>query len=345
MNYEDEKLSDGNAATIKQEPSMPPESQASTTREITPLTAVQEITEWPESVHQQVSQAEKSRLAALQRSALNANQRRRRLRQGLLSLLVILIAGTASLFLWRRLGRDNAAVSPSPTPVVAASPSSDLQNTQLSVNPTDNGEYYKRTEASVTDEGQEILKVIQYDFYASRFIVNNTTLRNERGLVSALTGLYEQQANSWVLIFATTSLEGYEDYNMVLCRRRLYAVRDLLSREAEISPRGGYWGILANEFDPAELATTSRELREDEENRIARERGPVWLSDQRKLIVITIRETSPLSDKARKQVPLVVARHVYEKGMIPRNYDASGSTPFMLNKNPDGGENARRNDE
>lgn len=299
MAYEGEKLSDEPAATIEDE-----------------------LRDWPESVYHLVSEAEARKRASNQAVIQKAGKRRRIV---FAILAILLFTAIISLILWLRSSR-NAAVGPQTA--TAIQPRTDIQNTQLNVSPTENGEYYKKTEASVTSEGHEILRVVQYDFYAGKFIVDNTQLQNESALVDMFAEMREQLKDSWVIIFATASLEGYEDHNLDLCRRRLYAVKDLLEADAGISARG-YWGISAGEFKIS-LHNVAPEKWEDEENIIAKEKGKLWLADQRRLIVITIRGTAPLSNQAKEQVPFVVARHVYEQGMLPRNYDAPNSTPFAL---------------
>jgi hypothetical protein len=299
MAYEGEKLSDEPAATIEDE-----------------------LREWPESVYHLVSEAEARKRASNQAVTQKAEKRRGVV---LAILALLLVTGIIFLTFWLRASR-NAAIGPQTATTIQ--PRTDIQNTQLNVSPTENGEYYKKTEASLTSEGHEILRVVQYDFYAGKFIVDNTQLQNESALVDMFAGMREQLKDSWLIIFATASLEGYEDYNYDLCRRRLHAVKDLMERDAGISARG-YWGILAGEYK-MDLHDVPPEKWEDEENIIAKKKGKVWLADQRRLILITIRETAPLSDQAREQVPFVVARQVYEQGMLPRNYDAPNSPPFAL---------------
>jgi hypothetical protein len=317
MDYEGEKLSSGSTATIEEE-----------------------MREWPESVHTDVAEAEAHGRQARQTQNQQAQSRRRIF---LTTLILLLAFGLGAIPVWWYFSRREPVkpASSAPSTASTAAPRADLDNTQLSVGPTDNGEYYKKTEASVTSGGQEILKVVKYDFYSGKFIVNNTSLKNEKTMVSTFQGLQGQLKDSWVIIFATASLEGYEDYNLELCTRRLYAVRDMLARDASV-PARGFWGVLAGEFK-IDLNNVPEEKIEDEENKIAQERGEKWLSDQRRLIVITIRETSPLSQQARDQVPSVVAKYVYEQGMLPRNYDAPNSDPIPLTAKSDSARSATTN--
>jgi hypothetical protein len=317
MDYEGEKLSSGSTATIEEE-----------------------MREWPENVHTDVAEAVARGQHERQTQVQQAHGRRRLL---LTTLTLLLCLGLVSLPLWWYF-RRREPVTTAPSSTIAASiptPRTDINNIRLSVGPTENGENFKKTEASVTSGDQEILKVVKYDFYSGKFIVNNTTLRNEQTMVATFQGLREQLKESWIIIFATTSLEGYEDYNLDLCNRRLYAMKDMLAQDAGISAKG-YWGILAGEFK-IDLDNVKQEEREDEENRIAQKLGEKWLSDQRRLIVITIRETAPLSQQVRDQVPFVVSKYVYEQGMLPRNYDAPNSTPFPLNGKSDSARSTNSN--
>jgi hypothetical protein len=48
------------------------------------------------------------------------------------------------------------------------------------------------------------------------------------------------------------------------------------------------------------------------------------------LIVVGVTQLAPLTPQGAKQVPFVVAQHLYDKDLIPKNYDSSGMKPFLL---------------
>ena len=289
----------------------------------------EELKSWPETVYTDIAESEARKHQAYQDSVRRVETRKRISRK---IVLLILITIVISLPVFWYFLRDTQIkpVATTTTPATTPSTGIDLQNSQLSASPTENGEFYQRTEAKVASNGQEILEVIEYDFYSNKFIVNNTALKNKSDLIATFGGLREEFKDSWILIFATASLEAYEEYNLELCRNRLYAVKDMLADTVGISAKG-YWGILAGEYKMT-MEGISPENVEDEENKVARERGEKWLAPQRKLIVITIRAIAKLTPEIEKEIPFVVAKHVYGQGMLPRNYDAPNSTPFLLEK-------------
>ncbi len=284
------------------------------------VTIEDELKSWPSNVHSNVAEAEMLGRSERQKQTQQA-ARRRRIIAGILVLsagllvvipLIVYFSRTSSV-----ASNGSRAIQPA-----------ELQNAQVKVGTTENAEDYKRTEATVTFDEKEILRVVQYDFYASKFIVDNTALRDKPAIIKHFTSLHEQLKDSWVIIFASASLEGDEDHNLDLCRCRLYAVEALLNDEAGVKARG-YWGILAGEYK-INLANIESGRREEEEDRIAKDRGTKWLSEQRRLIVVTIREIAPLTSEARELVPLIVANKINENKMFPQDYDAPNSAPFLL---------------
>jgi hypothetical protein len=283
----------------------------------------QELREWPENIRNVIAD-ETHRRAAQQSASAQKAKRRRIVLIFCLCAVVLLIS---SFFIWRRLSRQHEPLQ------VSANPKNpDLQSSKFDPKSTDIWEYYKRTEASVkTDEGEEILKVVQYDFYGGKFIVDNTHLRNEDILTATFAGMRDELKDGWVLIFATASLEGRESHNLILCCRRLYAIKQLMVTNAGESNKG-YWGILAGEANPKELNGVAPEERHEVKNKLAREHDKEWLAEQRKLIVVSIRQTQPLSAESEVKVPFVVAKYLYDHNLLPHDYQGSNSTPKQLSE-------------
>lgn len=285
-----------------------------------------ELRQWPQSIDTEVAAA-----AAKGREQEAAAARKSRTRRGLLIVALILAVGIAVLipiwlYMQREPGRgDNVAIA---QPPLAKPPL--LERSTLEVGQTDNAEDYKQTTATISENGEQILDVVQYEFYASKFIVNNTKLNNQSEMVDTFLRLRGALTDNWIVIFTAASVEGHEDYNLGLCRNRLYAIRDMISKEAVVSVRG-FWGILAGEYE-ADLSGIAGEQEEEREEAAAAQNGEKWLSQQRSLIVITIKERKPLPANLSDRVPVVVAEHLYKKGIIPKDYDNSSSTPFRLGR-------------
>lgn len=291
-----------------------------------PETIEEELGKWPESVYHDVAEAEALGRAARQR-VQRAKKRNRTVIIGLLAFL-ILCGGVVVLLL--RLGgdKDGEMISTNTT----ASPEAQIKNLEVKAEPLVIGPNFKKTEATISNNGQDILRVVEYDFHSAKFIVNNTALKNQNAIVETFKEVRDELNGGWVIIFASASFEGPEDHNLDLCKRRLFAVKSLLSNHAGLSVKG-YWGVLAGEYK-MDLSNVPREKWEDEEDRIAEKRGEKWLQNHRKLIVITIRQIGPLSDQSKEQVPEVVGRSIYEKGLLPGDYDAPGSPVFLLRSKP-----------
>lgn len=320
MGYDDDKSSDRPAATIEQE-----------------------LEDWPESIYSDVLAARARGTQARQ----NQIQRVKFWRQfkwaasSLLALIVLLVS------IWWLVGRrevsqpTSSAASVSPTPALPGPPATaaDLEQSQLKTEQPNDNEQIRRIESKVVSKDGEILAVVRYDFKYGTFIVNNTELKNQGGLAATFRSLREQLKDAWVLIFATASVENTVKYNLELCERRLYAVRDLLKQDAALEPSGGYWGILAGEFKADQTRGLTPTKEEALEEQLANELGNSWLDPQRKLIVVTIRPLRQLTPEAQARVPFVVKEKIYnesEKDHLPHEYDASNNEPFALKAGPTG---------
>lgn len=299
--------------------------------EISSVTIEEELKVWPESTYAAVAQATEQG-----RKIRNTETHRRYWLSGAFALLLGGIALIGYLFYYKSgtleavqpYNSINRQAESNSTSISVPTSMENLQNSQLDVGGTNNRENFSETESIVKSEGNEILKVIKYEFYAGKFIRNNTALKDVQNLILTLKGLDKKLNDSWIIIFASASLEGNKDYNLDLCQRRIYAVKAMLQNDVGVSSRG-YWGILAGEYKFDFNAPLGQE-EEEEEERLAAEKGEKWLSEQRKLIIITIQETKPLEPKAKEQVAKIVAKHTYEKGILPAPYDAPNSEPFGL---------------
>jgi len=281
-------------------------------------TIEEELQQWPKSIHTEVAEAEAQ--GRRQQELVDSKGKRRR--TALVALLLLFIVG-GLISAWLYLRREQPLA---PAQVAKTEPR--LDNSKLQDVHTDNKDDFKQTTATVTENGEVLLDVVQYDFYASKFIVNNTDLTNQAEMIKTFRGLRDQLTNGWVVIFTAASVEGHEDHNLRLCSRRLYAVRDMIANEAATTTRG-YWGILAGEFK-MDLNGVAHQREEEEEEKAAVKFGEKWLSEQRKLIVITIKEKQPIPLQLNAQVPLIVAKHLYDNGVLPKDYDHSDSAPFQL---------------
>jgi hypothetical protein len=250
--------------------------------------------------------------------------------------LLIATLTAAALVIWwfglrnsnRVITQSNSSPTPVMTPTPAPPPSFDPQTAQVKAGEPNNRDGYRVTEATISSAGQDLIKLVKYEFYSSWFIVNNTTLKNEGDMVNVFKSQQEEISGTWVLIFASASLEGDEGYNTDLCRRRIYRVKELMSQDAGIKAKE-YWGILAGEYKMP-LPGVAPGYEEEAEEREAKKRREGWLSPQRKLIVITIHELKPIPKDKYQEVPLYVARSISAQDMLPRTYDAPDSPPFLL---------------
>ena len=287
--------------------------------------------DWPESPYLKAAVAELTGTPKLGQQPQNEVSRRRAF--GWPLLIVALVA--AFLIWWFGFRVSNRVVTqttstPTPAMTPTPAPSFDPQTAQVKMGEPNNRDNYRITEGTISSAGQDLLKLVKYEFYSSRFIVNNTTLKNEGELVNVFRSRQEEIAGAWVLIFATASLEGDEGYNTGLCLRRIYRVRELMARDAGIKAKE-YWGILAGEYKMP-LPGVGPGQEEEAEEQEARKRGESWLSPQRKLIVITIQEAKAIQIPKDKyqEIPLYVARSIAAQDMLPRTYDAPDSQPFLL---------------
>jgi hypothetical protein len=294
-----------------------------------PSTIDNEMREWPESVYLKTAVAEAKGKSVQPRDAQKADKRRGALLWTML--LVVLVIG-GGLALWWYLDKNRlppkiGQSGPSPSPPLISS--IDPKDIEIKVAEPNNRDNHRVTEATIKSAGQDILKLVKYEFYSSKFIVNNTSLKNERELVSIFKGIMSDLSNSWILIFASASLEGDVDYNTDLCNRRIYRVRDLIAKDVGVTTKG-YWGILAGEY---KMRLPGLAPEEEEENNIARERGEKWLEPQRKLIIITIKELQPIAPEDQSKVPSWVSKRISAQDMLPKTYDAPESEPFSLQDN------------
>lgn len=304
MNKVDEKPDDWSDATIKEE-----------------------LQRWPSSGRTDIVAAEARGRAERQ---IAKQKEDRRHRTFILLLGLIMLLGSISVGWWYTAKRKASTSQPEIAGTPSATPltNANLESAQMKVGTVEPGADFTRTEASIISNKDEILAVVKYDFYPSKFIRNNTALKNQGEMTATFSSLSGQLKNAWVVIFTTASLEGNVDYNLRLCRDRLYAVRDLMKNNAAIAARK-YWGILAGEYK-TNLQGVTPGQEEDQENIIAAQRGETWLSEQRRLIVITIQEKQHIPVQFSDQVPIIVARHLYEAGLLPKDYDHPDSKPFPL---------------
>jgi hypothetical protein len=225
---------------------------------------------------------------------------------------------------------------PSPTPASAFDP----KTADVRVGEPVRGPGYVATPFVISSDGQDILELVQYEFHSSRFIagsaelkniLDDKSLKNEEQLKAVFKSRKDELSKSWILIFTTASVERDPAYNEALCERRIYHVRDLIKESVGATPKG-YWGILAGEFK-IELPRGKTPQEEEEiEEQMAREKGEPWLGPQRKLIVIAIKEKSPLAPELGARVPYDVALSVSSRDMLPKTYDAPESRPFPLSE-------------
>jgi hypothetical protein len=304
----------------------PPDSDGQASQDRESITIEEELGQWPEHIDARVAEA--LLVAQQDRSEQERSRNSRRKRAWIAALASAVVLLSAVALLWWFKGEKPALQSssqPAPTQPV---PVSNLQNTNLNVGKSEQTQSVKETEATLSQQGQEILRIVKLDFFGSKFIVDNTRLKNQGDLIENFQRRRDSLDGGWVLIFAAASLEGHEDYNLRLCSQRLVAVRRLMQNGADIKAKS-YWGILAGE-NKVDLPGVKPEDEEEAEEAFADERGEPWLAEQRRLIVVGIKEIVPLQPQAAEQVPYVVAKHLYDNNLLPKNYDSSGSKPFLI---------------
>lgn len=301
----------------------------------------EEMKKWPKSPYIEAAVAE-----ARARPALGTKPAQSRRRISLLPIiLAFVVVLSLLLFAYFRQPerKQSAGVGPtiqSPTSLPTPTPLSsfDPKTAKVEVGEQTNGPGYRLTPAVINTNGEDILRLVRYEFYSSRFIagstelkhiLNDKSLKNEEELVSIFRSQKEELSNSWILIFTTASVERDPDFNSALCERRIYHVRDLIARAMGGAPRG-YWGISAGEFKLQLPRGMTPEQEEAAEERIARKEGEQWLAPQRKLVVIAIKEVKPLAPELQGRVPFDVALSISSSDMLPKTYDAPESKPFPL---------------
>ena len=136
-----------------------------------PTTIAEELKKWPESVYHDVAAAE-----AAGRSARRVEQsEKRRYRTVVTTILAILIIASGAVFAFLYI-RDRPIVD---SPTAMNKQTSNLQSVEVTVKPTENDQYYEKTEATISSAGQDVLKVVKYDFYLSKFKRNNPSVKNQ----------------------------------------------------------------------------------------------------------------------------------------------------------------------
>jgi hypothetical protein len=306
-------------------------SEVDPTQKSRPSTIDDEMEAWPESPYIRAAVAEAHGRAA-EVQVPSAPMPRPRRAAPLLLLLVVGLLLTAGLALWWYVSRrpeapvvsGGGSPSPTPTPVLSFNP----KEATVKVGEPNNRDGYRVTTGVISSGGSNILKFVKYEFFSDYFLFNNTSLKNEPRMKAILRERKPELDDSWVIIFATASMEGHADYNTELCRNRIYRVRDMMAQEVNVSAKS-YWGILAGEFKMP-LPGIRPEREEEEEDELAKKSGEEVLWRQRKLIVISIKELQPLAPAVQQRVPLDVALSISATDVLPKTYDAPESEPFPL---------------